>query len=77
MYTRIMVPTDCSGFDREAIRVALRLAEKSNSKVHLVRVSASASFFGMAANGDGLALSAEAIQQELDTELAELHALAA
>lgn len=76
MYTTIMVPTDCSGFDREAIRVALRLAETTQSKVHLVRVSASAALFGMAA-GDGLALSAEALQQELDTERAELHALAA
>lgn len=77
MYTTIMVPTDCSGFDREAIRVALRLAERSNAKVHLVRVSASAAFLGMAATADGLALSAEAVQQELDSELAELHAVAA
>jgi nucleotide-binding universal stress UspA family protein len=77
MYNSIMVPTDCSGFDREAIRVALRLAEKTNSKVHLVRVSASAAFFGMASTTDGLAISAEALEQELDTELAELHALAA
>jgi len=76
MYTTIMVPTDCSGFDREAIRVALRLAEQSPAKVHLVRVSASASFFGMAAT-DGLVISAETLQKELDTELAELHALAA
>jgi nucleotide-binding universal stress UspA family protein len=77
MYTTIMVPTDCSGFDREAIRVALRLAEKTRAKLHLVRVSTSAAFLGMAATTDGLALSAEALQQELDTELAELHALAA
>jgi len=77
MYTTIMVPTDCSGFDREAIRVALRLAERSNAKVHLVRVSASAAFLGLAASGDGLALSAEALQQEIDSELAELHAVAA
>ena len=77
MYTTIMVPTDCSGFDREAIRVALRLAERSQAKVHLVRASLSAAFFSMASAGDGLALSAEALQQELDTELAELHALAA
>lgn len=77
MYKTIMVPTDCSGFDREAIRVALRLAERSTSKIHLVRVSASASFLGLAGAGDGLALSAEALQQELDTELAELYAVAA
>jgi len=77
MYKAILVPTDCSGFDREAIRVALRLAERSNAKVHLVRVSAGASFLGLAGAGDGLALSAEALQQELDTELGELHAVAA
>lgn len=77
MYKTIMVPTDCSGFDREAIRVALRLAESAKAKVHLVRVSASAAFLGMAAGADGLALSAEALQQELDTELAELHEVAA
>jgi nucleotide-binding universal stress UspA family protein len=77
MYTTIMVPTDCSGFDREAIRVALRLAETTRAKVHLVRVSTGVAFFGMAATTDGLALSAEALQQEFDTELAELHALAA
>jgi nucleotide-binding universal stress UspA family protein len=77
MYKTIMVPTDCSGFDREAIRVALRLAESSNAKVHLVRVSASTSLLGLAAAGDGLALAAGALQQELDTELAELYAVAA
>ena len=76
MYTTIMVPTDCSGFDREAIRVALRLAETTKSKVHLVRVSASAALFGMA-TGDGIPLPAEGLQHELDTERAELHALAA
>lgn len=77
MYKTIMVPTDCSGFDREAIRVALRLAETAKAKVHLVRVSASTAFMSMAAGADGIALSAEALQQEMDTELAELHAVAA
>jgi len=77
MYTTIMVPTDCSGFDREAIRVALRLAERSNAKIHLVRVSAGSSFLGISAISEGLALSSEAIQVEIDIELAELYALAA
>ncbi|HJQ12862.1 MAG TPA: universal stress protein [Gemmatimonadaceae bacterium] len=77
MYSTIMVPTDCTGFDREAIRVALRLAEKTSAKVHLVRVSASTSFIGLASTGDGLALSSEGLQQEIDAELSELHALAA
>jgi nucleotide-binding universal stress UspA family protein len=38
MYRMIMVPADGSGFDREAIRVALRIAERSEAKVRLVRV---------------------------------------
>ena len=41
MYKVIMVPTDGSGFEREAILVALRTAERSNAKVRLVRVLAS------------------------------------
>ena len=49
MYKVIMVPTDGSGFDREAIRVALRMAERSDAKVRLVRVLATRSFFGVAA----------------------------
>ncbi len=77
MYKTIMVPTDCSGFDREAMRVALRLAEHSKAKVHLVRVSGTNAFLGMTGSADGLALSAEALQMELDTELEELHAVAA
>ena len=37
MYKMIMAPTDGSGFDREAIRVALRIAERSQvqSRLHL------------------------------------------
>lgn len=77
MYKTIMVPTDCSGFDREAMRVALRLAERSTAKVHLVRVSGTNAFLGLTGSADGLALSAEALQMELDSELAELHAVAA
>ena len=77
MYKTIMVPTDCSGFDREAIRVALRLAERSEAKLHLVRVSANSTFMAMAGNTDVLALSSAALQQALDRELAELYALAA
>ena len=47
MYKMIMVPTDGSGFDREAIRVALRVAERSQAKVRLVRVHSTGAFFGM------------------------------
>src|SRR3954465_14679008 len=76
MYNTIMIPTDCSGFDREAIRVALRIARSGQSKIHLVRVFSPGAFFGMAAAPDGLTLSADAVQQEYDTALTELHALA-
>jgi nucleotide-binding universal stress UspA family protein len=72
-----MVPTDGSGFDREAIRVALRIAERSNAKVRLVRVLATGSFFGVAAASEGTAVAAEVVRSERDKALAELYALAA
>jgi len=77
MYKVIMVPTDGTGFDREAIRVALRIAERSDAKVRLVRVLATASFFGMAATAEGTAIAAEVVQSERDRALSELYALAA
>jgi len=77
MYNVIMVPTDGSGFDREAIRVALRIAEKSEAKVRLVRVLATGSFFGMAAAAEGTAIAAEVVRSERDRALSELYALAA
>ncbi len=75
MYKTIMAPTDCSGFDREAIRVALRLAERSEAKVRLVRVLSNNAFIGMGA--DGMVAPAEGFRQEHDTALAELYSLAA
>lgn len=77
MYNVIMVPTDGSGFDREAIRVALRLAEKSEAKVRLVRVLSTGSFFGMAAAAEGTSIAAEVVRSERDRALSELYALAA
>jgi nucleotide-binding universal stress UspA family protein len=77
MYNVIMVPTDGSGFDREAIRVALRIAEQSGAKVRLVRVLATGSFFGMAATAEGTAIAAEVVHSERDRALSELYALAA
>ncbi len=77
MYRVIMVPTDGSGFDREAIRVALRMSERSGAKIRLVRVLATGSFFGMAAATEGTAVAAEIVRSERDRALGELYALAA
>ena len=77
MYKVIMVPTDGSGFDREAIRVALRIAERTDAKVRLVRVLATGSFFGMAAAAEGTAIAAEVVKSERERALSELYALAA
>jgi len=77
MYKVIMVPTDGSGFDREAIRVALRVAERSNAKVRLVRVLESDSFFGTTPEARWTPQSAEIGRSERTTALSELYALAA
>lgn len=77
MYKTIMVPTDCSGFDREAIRVALRLAERSDAKVRLVRAFSSGSYFGVGAVGDSVAMTTEALKLERNTAFGELCAVAA
>ena len=77
MYKVIMVPTDGSGFDREAIRVALRIAERTDAKVRLVRVLATGSIFDMAAKTDGTDTSDEIVQTGRDAALSELYALAA
>jgi nucleotide-binding universal stress UspA family protein len=77
MYRVIMVPTDGSGFDREAIRVALRIAERTDAKVRLVRVLATGSFFGVAAAAEGTAIAAEVVKSERDRALSELYSLAA
>jgi nucleotide-binding universal stress UspA family protein len=77
MYRVIMVPTDGSGFDREAIRVALRIAERTDAKIRLVRVLATGSFFGMAAATEGTAVAAEIVHSERDRALSELYTLAA
>lgn len=81
MYNKIMVPTAGSGFEREAIRVALRMAGKSGAKVRLVRVVPSAMLLGMAPSldgiADGVAISAEARQDERNGAQKELEALAA
>ena len=77
MYKTIMVPTDGSGFDREAIRVALRIGERTDAKVRLVRVLGTGSFFGAAAAAEGTAVAAEIVRSERDRALSELYSLAA
>ena len=77
MYKGIMVPTDGSGFDRDAIRVALKMAERSNAKVRLVRVLASDAFFGTTPEADWTPMSAEIGRSERAGALSELYALAA
>ena len=77
MYKKIMVPTDGSGFDREAILVALRVAERCGAKVQLVRVFPTGAYFGMSASAEGVIVTPEAIRVEQDAALSELYALAA
>ena len=77
MYKTLMVPTDCSGFDREAIRVALRIAERSEAKVRLVRVLTSGAYFGAGDGKNGVGTSVASIKHERDQALTELYALAA
>ncbi|HEY3112431.1 MAG TPA: universal stress protein [Gemmatimonadaceae bacterium] len=76
MYRNIMVPTDGSGFDREAILVALRVAERCKAKVRLVRVLTAGAYFGMGASADGV-VTPEVLRVEHDAALSELYALAA
>jgi len=77
MYRNIMVPTDGSGFDREAILVALRIAERCGAKVRLVRVLTTGGYFGMAATPDAVIVSPEVLRAEQNAALSALYALAA
>jgi nucleotide-binding universal stress UspA family protein len=77
MYKVIMVPTDGSGFDREAIRVALRLAERCGAQIRLVRVLATGSFFGASGTPDGTPIAPDLARSERDRALSELYSLAA
>lgn len=77
MYKTIMVPTDCSGFDREAIRVALRIAARSDAKLRLVRVLTTGAYFGAADDADEFRAAAANVKHDRDAALTELYALAA
>lgn len=74
MFKVIMVPTDGSGFDREAIRVALRLAERSGAALRLVRVDSGTPLL---VAPDGNAMLGESYRFIHEGKLAELYALAA
>lgn len=76
MYQKIMVPTEGTGFDREAIKVALRLAEKSSAEIHLIRALPASPL--IAAGGtDGIELAADSYTMSRDRELSALNLLAA
>ena len=77
MYKTIMVPTDGSGFDREAILVALRVAERCNAKIRLVRVISIGAYFGVGASPESVVITPETMRAEQDAALGELYALAA
>lgn len=77
MYKTIMVPTDCSGFDREAIRVALRIAQKSEAKLRLVRVLTTGAYFGAGDGAAELRATPTNVKRDHDNALTELYALAA
>jgi len=77
MYKTIMVPTDCSGFDREAIRVALRIAQRSEAKLRLVRVLTTGAYFGAGDGVDEFHAAAASVKRDRDNALSELYALAA
>jgi len=77
MYKMIMAPTDGSGFDREAIQVALRIGERSQAKVRLVRVHCTGAFFGMESSPEAATVSVKVLEQERDKILNELYNLAA
>ena len=72
MLNVILAPTDGSGFDREAIRVAARLSDSAGAELKLVRVwSAPMVFTGP----ESLDYPREAIEREREYEVARLNAL--
>lgn len=76
MYNRIMVPTDGSGFDREAIRVAVRIADESRADIRLVRVVSSVTLLGLGEPFEVTDVTMEAKRAELSVAERELEALA-
>lgn len=74
MYNVIMVPTDGSGFDREAIRVATQMSNGTGASMKLVRVYSAPRVF---AGPDTIDYPQKAVDGERDRELSQLNALAA
>jgi nucleotide-binding universal stress UspA family protein len=76
MYKKIMIPTDGSGFDRTAILVALRIAERCDAKAFLVRVVTAGAYLGAQSLTDGMDPE-NALRAEQRAGRSELDALAA
>jgi nucleotide-binding universal stress UspA family protein len=74
MYRVIMVPVDGSTFWREAVFQGLRLAEKTNAKLRLVRVG---SMPFSVAGAETVALESAAWETQRDEMLTQLYRLAA
>ncbi len=74
MYKVIMAPTDGTGFDREAIRVATRIAGRTGATLKLVRVESAPMVF---TGPDTAAYDSEAMTREREWELSQLAELAA
>lgn len=77
MYKTIMVPTEGTGFDREAIRVALRLAAKTDAVIHLIRVMKASPMIGVMPGAEGTAALSDIPGITRDRELSALYMLAA
>ena len=77
MYKMIMVPTDGSGFDHEALRVALLIAQRCRADVRLVRVFPTGAFFGIESSPEAARISVQMLEQERERIGGELQKLAA
>jgi nucleotide-binding universal stress UspA family protein len=74
MYNTIMAPTDGSGFDREAIRVATQMSNRAGAIMKLVRVASAPMVF---TGPDSIDYPHEAIKREREWEVSQLDELAA
>ena len=73
MYDVIMVPTDGSGFDREAIRVATQMSNRAGAKLMLARIRNSPEVY---VGPDNIDYPREALDREREWESTQLRALA-